>query len=121
MSAPALVCFVLWLGIGLMMRRRAGQLSTMVQGWSRGQRTLFSIGGIVGAGLILVGGLYGIWAIGWVPKSGPTPAAWAAIFVLGAVFTIVQVVAALAMVSLMGVEPAGQGNTSESRGDTIQP
>lgn len=112
----SILCFIAWIGIGLSMRRYSQSIAQWVGGWTRSQRVLISTVGLLAAGALLAVGLYGVQQAGGLTNNGLKTWAWIIVFLLGTIFTIVQVVSATAMVTLMMEKsPSAETQPSEER------
>ncbi len=114
LMAQGLACFVLWIAYGFWMRQRAASMAQRLSLASKSLRiTLGSLGFFVSAGL-LIGGLYGIQALGGIRGGSLTGWAWAAVAVLGLGFIHLQTLCALALVTNIRRDNVGPTQPSNS-------
>lgn len=111
MPLPALACFVLWLGYGVWLWRRAPVWSPRIQGLSR---TAKGLGGtlllFLGAG-VLLGGLASLGPLGLAHGDRLEPGGWAVAGLVGLAFVHAQVLAVALMMALVRQNAdAGRGS-----------
>lgn len=90
---------MLWIGIGVFMRRRSDAIRHRISHLSRLKRTLIASVGLIASLAALLAGLFLIDATGQVGKTGLTPIGLVAVILLGSGFVIVQVLATACMIA----------------------
>ena len=110
------LCFVLWMGLVIVVGLNARRLRPFLQNMSRRLRIAAGpVLMILGAGALL-GGLGLIAAFHGLTQSGLTPWAWLLVALIGIVFVGLQAMSSLMMVSLASEnEPTGSRQASEGR------
>ena len=97
----ASVCFVLWVGYGLWMRRSSEHLRLYMHGRSRLWRSMLGSVGLLAGLALLAAGVFAVFVLDGVVDGSLRPWAWAVVAVVGAGFIHMQVLGAAAMITLM--------------------
>ncbi|MBS1704734.1 MAG: hypothetical protein JST40_02585 [Armatimonadetes bacterium] len=116
--AQGAVCFVIWLGYGLWLRRGADQMRTRLRGLARGKRVALGSVGLIGAMVVLLAGLVGIAQLNGLQQGTLVPWAWIAVALLGVIFVHMQVLAAGAMITLIQDEQS-LGSVGSSKKEEV--
>ena len=111
MGLPVLAMFVLWLAYGVWQWRRSASLLAHVNAVPRHRKPVLGLSYLVGGAIVLLAGLYGVYAMGGFPKQGVAAWAWPICALCVLVFVHSQVTAGALLVS-MAVTP-GSDKTSE--------
>lgn len=94
----ALLSFVVWIATGFILQRNSAKIGCALEHLSSTARRTVGVVGFLGSLALLIGGLYGIQALGGILKGQLTPIGWIAATVLGVVFVTCQSLTAGAMI-----------------------
>lgn len=98
------ICFIFWIALGWGMRRKNEVIYARMKGLSRRVRVLIGSVGLIGAMILLTGGLALIGMNGGVQRGQLVPWAWVLVTLLGSGFVVAQVLGAAAMITAVEEE-----------------
>lgn len=102
--AQGAVCFLAWVGYGIWLRGRSERLRARLGSLPRSSKVMLGSLGILGSAVVLLGGLWGLAALGGVADDRLAIWAWPVVALLGLFFVHMQVLGAAAMILLVQQE-----------------
>jgi len=107
-----LACFLVWIALGAALARHRAWVARVAR-WPLGARRVIAPVALLISVAVLGLALVGIEAGGGLTDRGLAPWAWAAVTLVGAVFVVLQVLAAVSMFAGLGrPETAGRSEAS---------
>lgn len=119
--SQAAVSFLVWLGYGLVLRKRSERLRVLMRHTPRKTRVLLGSVGILGSAVLLFAALYGLGSAGAISGGTLTLWAWPLVTLAGCLFVHMQVLGAAAMITLVQESETARVRAASDRQEPNSP